>query len=397
MKATFIIILLLILWFYIDFRLGASKQSKKEKRAPMQPATGSLSLFTSGNELITELFRDIEGAKHHVHILFYLVKKDQISYRFLKLLKKKAEAGIDVRLMIDWSGSLFANKSILADLKNSGVKVAFCKKPALPYLFYSLHARNHRKIAVIDGSVGYLGGFNIGKEYIDMDPKLSPWRDYHLRIAGQAVAGLQDIFFADWQEASGEHVQYGDVFTKPGLKGEHVIRLMPTEPYSLENEFVSLLKQANSEIIIGTPYFIPTRPLMDELKSALARGVQVQILVPVVSDHLLVKEAAYPYFRELLPLGAKIHQFQNGFFHGKYILIDDQLLDIGTANFDKRSVLLNNEINCYIYDQPCILQFKEKIMEDIRNSLPVSVETLQSVGVWTRCKERLGQAISIFL
>ena len=137
MKVTFIIILLLIIWLYLDFRLGAGKQARKENRASQQPSTGSLSLFTSGEELIEEFFHDIEGARHHVHIMFYLVKKDRISYRFLKLLKKKAEAGIDVRLMIDWSGSLLANKSILADLKKSGVKVAFCNKPALPFLFYT--------------------------------------------------------------------------------------------------------------------------------------------------------------------------------------------------------------------------------------------------------------------
>ena len=397
MKVTFIIILFLIIWLYLDFRLGASKQARKENRASQQPSTGSLSLFTSGEELIEEFFHDIEGARHHVHIMFYLVKKDRISYRFLKLLKKKAEAGIDVRLMIDWSGSLLANKSILAELKKSGVKVAFCNKPALPFLFYTIQARNHRKIAVIDGAIGYLGGFNIGKEYMDLDPKLSPWRDYHIRITGQAVGGLQDVFFTDWQEASGEKVQYGASFTKPGLKGEHVIRLMPTDPYYLEDEFISLLKQASHELIIGTPYFIPTRPLMDELKSALKRGVNVQILVPDNPDHLLVKEAAYPYFRELIPLGAQIYQFQNGFFHGKYILVDDRVLDIGTANFDKRSLLLNNEINCYIYDRTCILHFKEEILEDLRNSLPLTMNALQSAGFWTRCKERLGQAVSVFL
>ena len=123
----------------------------------------------------------------------------------------------------------------------------------------------------------------------------------------------------------------------------------------------------------------------------------MRILVPDNPDHLLVKEAAYPYFRELIPLGAQIHQFQNGFFHGKYILIDDSVLDIGTANFDKRSLLLNNEINCYIFDRGCILQFKEEILEDFRNSLPLTMEALQSVGFWARFKERLGQAVSVFL
>lgn len=400
MKVSLIIILLLILivlLLFIDFKLGKRRHHSKVRQTIFRNRQGHITLFTSGTDLFERMFHDISKAKHHVHIIFYIVKNDEISQRFLKLLKKKASEGVEVRLLLDWVGSLGLDKATKDDLKKNGVKFSFSHIPKFPYLFYSSQERNHRKITVIDGLIGYLGGFNVAKEYIDQDPKLSPWRDYHMRITGEAVSDLQEIYFVDWKEATGEHVQYKEYFLKPDMKGNQQLRFVPTDGAFLEDEYLSLIKSARNSIIIGTPYFIPSSKIQNELVKALNRGISLQIIVPAISDHILVQEASYTYFRELLSLGAYVHQFQNGFFHAKYILIDDVLLDIGTANFDQRSLYLNHEMNCYILDSVSIQTFKKEILDDISNSTALTLEKLQEPNPWRSTKEKLAGIISTFL
>lgn len=399
--SVFLIILLvvifLVLLLLIDFHLGRKKHLSKVKKTTFQQRLGQLTLFTDGQDLFDDLFQEIQQAKHHVHILFYIVKKDKISKRFLTLLKKKASEGVEVRLLLDWIGSMGISKKTIASLKKSGVKFSFCHIPKPPYFFYTTQERNHRKITVIDGEVGYLGGFNVGKEYINGDPKLSPWRDYHLKITGESVQDIETTYLSDWLEATGEDIKYKEVYIKQGKKGVHLHQLFPTEGAFLEEEFINLVRTAKQSIIIGTPYFIPSDRLMFTLRKAIIDGVSLRIIVPYTADHLLVKEASFPYFRELLSLGAKVYQYQNGFFHAKYILIDDTILDIGTANFDKRSLFLNHEINCFIYDKQLISSMKLAIQEDIQNSTELSLTELNKMNVWRSAKEKLAAALSPFL
>ncbi len=393
---TFSSIAVLVVLAVIDYLYGKKKHLSGQQKQSYSIQKANIKLFTSGEPLFKQLFQDISSAKHHVHIVFYYVKKDQISFRFMKLLKKKAEEGLDVRLLVDWAGAFKMNKAMREDLKLSGVKIALSRVPKFPFLFKS-QQRNHRKITVIDGAAGYLGGFNVGKEYVDQNPMLSPWRDYHLKITGPAVEDLQQLFFKDWEEANGEKMQYRDIFRKEHLNGDHQVRFFPTDGAFLEEEYIRLMDSAESSIIVGTPYFIPSPPLLKALERALERKVSIQIIVPAASDHPLVKEASYPSFRRLIPLGAKVHQYQNGFFHAKYILIDDAFMDIGTANFDKRSLFLNSEVNCYLYDKEIVDAFKQEVEKDVRNSTLMKLEDLHSAGLWTKLKESTAALLSPFL
>lgn len=400
MKFTVLVIFLLIvitLYLSIDFHLGRKKHLTTVNKNRFPKRSGQLSLFTSGPLLMKQLFADISHAKQHVHVLFYILKNDDISQRFVDLLKKKSEEGVEVRLLLDRLGSVGFKQTHIEALKNSGVKFAFSRTPKLPFLFFSAQARNHRKITIIDGTVGYIGGFNIAKEYIDEEPKLSPWRDYHLKVTGQGVQDLQTQFLCDWLEATGELIQCGGQYKQNGQPGTQQYQLVPTEGVHLEEKFLSLIRCAKRTIVIGTPYFIPSELLLNGLLEALKRGVNIHIILPYQSDHVLVKEAAYPALRKLLSLGATVFQFHDGFFHAKYMLIDDEFLDIGTANFDKRSLFLNSEMNCYIFDQESIQQFKKSIQDDLANSTELSLQEINSQNMGSRIRELLAISLSTFL
>ncbi|WP_019243245.1 MULTISPECIES: cardiolipin synthase [Bacillus] len=400
MKTLFILflcILLIGIWFTIDFHLGRKKHLSLVKSISFPKRKSTITLYTAGEELFDKMFDDIRNACHHIHIEFYIVKNDKISKRFISLLKKKATEGVEVRLLLDWMGSLSFKGKTIKELRNSGVKFAYSHAPKFPFFFYSSQERNHRKITIIDGHIGYLGGFNIGKEYIGADPKLSPWRDYHLRIKGEGVQDLEMVYLTDWQEATGATLNTKQIYIQRDGTGVHSHQIIPTEGAFLEEQFISLIQKATTSIIIGTPYFIPSNRIMNELLKVLKAGITLSIIVPYESDHLLVKEASYTYFRKLLEVGATVYQYQKGFFHAKYILIDEQILDIGTANFDKRSLFLNHEVNCFIYDKNCIQNFKKAIDQDIQNSTILSFRDLSNVSTWIKLKEKMAHLLSSFL
>ncbi|GHH97959.1 phospholipase D-like domain-containing protein [Neobacillus kokaensis] len=419
-------LLLIILWLVLDFSLGRRKQLSLigDQESPM--LSGHFKIFTHGKKLFRDYFEVLWQAEKQIYVLFYIVKDDEFVAEFLSILKEKAQAGIEVRLLLDRLGSLKVKKAAVADLRRAGVKVAFSDRVQLPFLFYSANVRNHRKISVIDGKIGYLGGFNVGMEYIDeAPPPLNPWRDYHLKITGDDVVFLQEEYLLDWHRATcgfsrsksrdflqrkplsgfaGSHMKTADMETAselafspaPAFDGIRY-KLVPTEGNQLEERFISLIQQAELEIMIGTPYFIPSRRILDELLRALRRGVKLTIVVPFTADHVLVQEASYRYFRLLLPEGALVYQYNNGFYHAKIFVVDNKVCDIGTANFDKRSLYLNKEINCFIYDADFIRQLKDVLAKDIRDSKPLTLETLEKPNFSRSLKEVLAGAISYFL
>lgn len=393
------VVLLAVIYLSIDYTVGRMKhiQAAKEHKSPF--FYGWLDIFTHGPELFSDYFKELNKAKSHIHVIFYIVSNDAISREFLKILKRKAEEGVEVRLLLDRIGSMKAPKKLLAAMENSGVHFAYCNRPKPPFFFYSSQVRNHRKVTVIDGQIGYLGGFNVGKEYLDLNPKLSPWRDYHLKLTGEGVLFLQHEFLIDWKEYAGIDLR-GNSFYFPeplnsggGIKHQFVA----TEAVQLEDFHLGLLQTAKESIFIGTPYFIPSSEIFMELKNALRRGVRLTVIVPAVSDHILVKEASYRYLRPLLKEGANVFQFQNGFYHAKVLMIDDRIADIGTANFDKRSLYLNKEINCYIFDPAFIARIKNILNKDQLDSKPLLLEDLTKPDLLRSCKEAAATALSHFL
>ena len=396
---TFFVILsllaILIIWVSIDIKKGISLQKKNAKKYNQETRYSHLTLLPTGEKLFKTYFQDIEQASHHIHILFYIIKDDNIGNKMINILKNKARQGVTVRLLVDKMGCNL-KKGTIDDLKKAGVLFSYSHPMKLPYLFFTLNRRNHRKITVIDGHIGYTGGFNVGNEYLGRNPKFGSWRDYHLRLEGDGVQDLQGQFIQDWTAARKENLK-SDVYFPPLTKGPSAVRIMPTDGAFLEDCFLDFIRQAKKKLTIATPYYIPGRALQGEVLAAAKRGVDINLIVPKKPDHPLVKEAAFPYFNDLLQSDINIFQYYRGFYHSKVILVDDQLCDIGTANFDKRSLHLNHEINCLIYDKDFIKTVYKEIEYDISISERLTLHEYEKRSLLHKGKEKFATLVSPLL
>ncbi|WP_226581482.1 cardiolipin synthase [Halobacillus litoralis] len=395
MTALIIVLIILIVFlFFLDFKLGKSRHLRNPRTIPLQETSGDYHLYKNGSALYEDLFQDIVNARHQVHILFFLVDNDYISENFLDILKSKAKEGVSVRLILDRIGGYKFNKKVRMDLKKAGVDFQFAEKPGFPYFFYRLQRRNHRKITVIDGEIGYVGGFNIGKNYIGETAKFGNWRDYHLRLRGPVVSQLHTIFLDDWYLATG---QKDEASISNQEEGTHKIRIVPTDGVELEDEFDRMIQSAEHEILIGTPYFIPTQRIQLALLNALDRDVSLHIMIPMKADHPFVKEAAIPYLKEMHASGAQVHFYDAGFYHSKTIIIDGNFADIGTANFDRRSLFLNKEVNTYVYDPSFISDLKSMYFDDAADAVPFDEHWLKRRSPATRINQIIAVLLRPFL
>lgn len=390
-------VLILVVLLYVDFKLGRRKHLSSLSRKTYPIRQSHIDVFTKGDDLFLNLFKEIEQATEHIHVLFYILKDDPYGRRFLQLLKNKASQGVEVRLLLDWAGSYQVSKKHIQELKKAGVHFSFSQVPKFPYVFYHLQIRNHRKISVIDGKIGYIGGFNVGKEYLNEDPKLNPWRDYHLKIIGEGVQDLQREFLNDWEKETKENLMSSPTYFPVPEKGSSRHQIIPSEGFYLEETFSGLIKSAEKSITIGSPYFIPSKRLFEDLLQALERGVDVTILVPKIADHAFVKEASFPYLRKVLKKGGTVYEYMKGFYHAKILIIDDRVCDSGTANFDKRSFFLNYEINCYMFDPKLISQMKKIVEKDILDANQVTLQDLTNLKIGQTFKEWLIRPFSYFL
>ncbi|RNA67852.1 cardiolipin synthase [Alteribacter keqinensis] len=388
-----LVLLAVILLFIIDFNIARYIHHKNIPPYQEPPFRKSdVEFFARGDKLFDHLFGEIEQAEQHIHMLFYIFREDDISKKMLEKLKSKAKAGVEVRLMVDFMGIRVSRKGRKA-LEQAGVQLTITNKPKLPFLFYSANQRNHRKITVIDGRIGYIGGYNVGDEYLGRDPEFGPWRDYHLAVKGEGVIDLQKQFLIDWKSGSSEDLVHEDRFYPPQHEGKKQIQIFPSDGAHVEELALTLISKAKRSLIIGSPYFVPGKKVKDALIQAAKRGVDIRVLMPKNPDHPLVIHAAYPYFRPLIEAGVDIHLYFQGFYHSKAIIVDDNICDIGTANFDKRSFYLNNEVNCLIYNESWIEQVMEQVKEDLNRSDRVTIEQLNKRSLLKRSKEALASAI----
>lgn len=363
----------------------------------------SVTIFTDGNQKFNQLFRDIDMAKNYIHIQYYIIKNDNLGRKLIKALTVKAKEGVKVRVLYDELGSRGLPKRLFKEFRAAGGQVEVFFPSKFRFINLRMNFRNHRKLVIIDGKIGYVGGFNVGDEYLGLNSRFGYWRDTHLRIQGAAVYALQTRFILDWNQASDDY----DVDYVPNLYPEDVshgsvgIQIVTSGPdsefHQIKNGYIRMIMSAKKSIFIQTPYFIPDSSLLDSLRIACLSGVEVNIMIPNKPDHPFVYWATLSHVAELLKIGANIYIYNNGFVHAKTLVVDEEISSVGTANIDYRSFKLNFEVNAFLYDEGISKKLTEIFKEDIKVSKLLSLEEYYKRSLLFRLKESISRLLSPIL
>jgi cardiolipin synthase len=360
-------------------------------------------IFTDGHAKFDALLTEIRKAKHHIHLVYFIFKKDHIGQGILQALIEKAKEGVEVKVLYDDMGSSTTGKRFFQPLKEAGGEVAaFFPSRIFPFLNIRVNYRNHRKIVVIDGKVGFVGGFNIGDEYLGLSKKFGYWRDTHLMVKGGAVDALQVRFFLDWNNAAHEKADLDKCyFPKKQSAGNTGMQIISSGPDSewqqIRDGILRMIYEAKESIEIQTPYFVPDESVMNALKIAALSGVHIRIMIPNKPDHMFVYWATYSYVGELLDVGVKCYIYDNGFIHAKMIIVDGKVASVGTANFDVRSFKLNFEVNAFIFDTKVAGRLKHTFEEDTEKSIEMTREMYNKRTVLIKFKESISRLLSPIL
>lgn len=358
-------------------------------------------VLQNGEATFSEMLDKISKAKDHIHMEYFIIKDSHIGRKFQETLIKKAKEGVEVRLIYDAVGSWKLTKNFLKPLEDAGVEAKPFLPVTLPLLGSRLNYRNHKKILIVDGKVGFVGGINIGDEYLGKNKKLGFWRDTHLKIQGESIYILQGMFLADWHFVSNENIDDFKYFPKQGYCGETVMQIASSGPdsswASIHQAYFSAINSAREKVYITTPYLVPDEGILLALKTAALRGVDVRLLVPIKPDHRSVFWASKSHFEELLRAGVKIYQYSKGFVHGKVFAIDNNFVSIGTANLDIRSFELNFEVNAFIYDKDVNNKVRKDFLEDLKVSNQILLEEYRKRPFIHKIAESMARVFSPIL
>ncbi|MCK8617229.1 cardiolipin synthase [Fructobacillus sp. M158] len=359
-------------------------------------SNNEVQVLTSGRDFFERLKRSLRQAEGSINLEFYTFYSDDLGHEILDLLVERAQAGVEVHVLYDSLGSAGTTARFFAPLRAAGGHAAPFLKRRFNLINFQLNFRDHRKIVVVDGRVGYVGGFNIGDQYLGRKKKFGHWRDTHLKIQGSAVYDLQEHFLLDWNASvlkAPMDVTADRYF--PALSdqpaGRTDLQIVTSGPDSDDEQikmgYIRLIQLAKKRCWIQTPYLIPDDSTIDALRIAANSGVDVRIMVPCMPDHMFVYRATQYFASQLVKDGIKIYYYQNGFLHAKTMVVDDQLASVGSANFDFRSFKLNFEVNAFLYDQSVTGQLAATYEKDIEQSSLQSEESFRRQSRWLRFKQ----------
>ncbi|ATD49996.1 cardiolipin synthase [Clostridium perfringens] len=372
-----------------------------------------IKIYKDGVEKFKDLKEELLKAKHHIHLEYYIVNSDEIGNEIKDILIKKALEGVKVRFIIDKVGSSSLKRSYIKDLKKAGVSVvmySYFLAPLLKVINTQINYRNHRKIVVIDGQVGFLGGINIGDEYLGRNKKFGYWRDTHLMIKGDFVLALQAVFLDDFitiEKANNSYTFYDKEFDKyfPEnivAKERVLMQLVKSGPDStfpaIMQSILKMIMTARENIYITTPYFVPPSSIIEALRIASLSGVDVKIIFPEKSDHFMVNKASKSYLAELMDCGIEVYFYdKSSFIHSKTMTIDGKICTLGTANMDIRSFELNYEINTVIYDKEITCKLDALFFEDLLKSRHFKIEEYEKSTKFDKFIEGVTRIFSALL
>ena len=368
-------------------------------------------VYTTGNEVKTyingedkfrDLFNDIRAAKSFIHIEYYIFRYDDLGRALIKELHEKTKDGVEVRLVIDGMGSKRITKKVIKEIESYGIKMAVFFPGVLPHINTRINYRNHRKIVVIDGKIGYVGGFNVGNEYVNKGKQFKFWRDTHIRVKGEAVNELNKRFILDWDYAADENMgNMSMYFPVPEVVGNVGMQIVSSGPDHMEeyikNSYMKIINNAKNYVYIQTPYLVPDSPMMEALKISALSGVDVRIIVPGAPDHFFMEWMLSANIGLLIEYGIKIYRYGNGFIHSKTIVADGEVCSIGTANLDIRSFKLNFEVNAFIYNETVAKEQEKIFLDDQLKSKLVTKEEYYKRSRNLKIKESLIRLLSPIL
>lgn len=346
-----------------------------------------IEIFSNASDKYNRLFDDIKSAKKSINISYYIIKRDIYGKQLLDLLVDKVKSGVEVRLIYDHIGSKITSKQFFKPLIKVGGKVEKFF-PSRIFLKLYINHRNHRKMVVIDGKIGYIGGMNIGKEYVGKDKRITPWCDKHIRVVGGGVASIQTQFFLDYLFVSKEKINLEDpnvlskFYSSEINKGNKPMQIIASGPdykeSNIRNSYLKMINNAKESIIIETPYLIPDESIMTSLKLAANSGVNVKIIIPGIPDKKAIYYATLSYAKELMDSGIEIYAYK-GFMHSKLVVVDNDIVNVGSANMDRRSFSLNFEINAIVYDKEFNEKNRKIIEEELRKSILINYKQKRNI------------------
>lgn len=377
----------------------------KDKQSALT-AHNAAQLLINGEMKFPEVLKALESAKHHIHIEYYIYEDDDIGQKIEEILCRKAREGVEVRFIYDDFGSRSIRKRLVPLLKAAGVQ-AFAFHEIIFIAFANrLNYRNHRKIIIIDGVTGFVGGINVSDRYINKAQNDQPyWRDTHLRIDGPGVQYLQTVFISDWNFCAGEDIEphqgyFPDHNTMP-VFGNKVVQIAASGPDcdkpTILFSMLQVINGAQEEVLISTPYFIPGESIMNALCVSALGGLKVILLVPYDSDSAFVNAAARSYYNELLKAGVEIYLYQKGFMHAKTMIADRKISVIGTANMDHRSFDLNFEVNAIVYDTDFANDLRITFMKDLEDSVKIDPDEWENRPVYLKLLNKIARLVSPML
>jgi len=340
--------------------------------------------FTRGNELVLlidgeetfeAIFKSIASAREYLLVNFFIVKNDRLGKRFKEALIERAKAGVRVYFLYDEMGSNKLSRAYLRELDEAGIKHNFFGTNRHWWSRFQINFRNHRKVLVMDGKEAFIGGINVGDEYLGRDQRFGAWRDTHMRLRGPSVQAIQLVFIEDWNWAANEVPELD--WSGRVEAADQIAAIIPTGPADPADSWQLVVAEAantaRERLWIASPYFVPDDGVLTALQAAAIRGADVRILMPEKADHLLVWLSAFTYYEQTLPIGVKLYRYKRGFLHQKVMLVDDKLACVGTANLDNRSFRLNFEISGLSPDPKFVGEVTDMLEDDFKNAEAVKV------------------------
>lgn len=358
-----------------------------------------ITAYHEGNSKFKALMKDIKNAKKYVYMEYYLMHDDKLGNIIMDLLAEKAKEGVEVKVLYDGIGNYRNKPNFRRKLNKAGGEARIF----LPPRGIRINYRNHRKIAIIDGVIGYVGGLNIGDEYIGAKKRFGFWRDSHIRIEGSAVYDLQLRFIMDWNFTKGKKIVIENKHF-PEIKSDKTninMQIVSSGPDTSHDNiyygYFRMITEANKNVYIESPYFAPDDGLLEALKTAALSGVDVKIIIPAKPDHFFVHSCSLSYIGELLESGVRCFEYRKGFIHSKVMTMDGIVTSVGTANMDIRSYKLNFEVNAFIYNNDVTAEFDKQFNIDINDCTEITLENYKKRGIIQKIKESFARLISPLL